>query len=57
MKKTMLVLLLGIFTLTSCSHYVNGGGGGCGHWYPRKFEKTKVFPTRDHPMYRHGKGW
>jgi hypothetical protein len=51
--KKLLGLIVIVVLFSSCSHYVNGGGGGCGVWYPRKFEKTKVFPTRNHPMYRH----
>lgn len=53
MKKLLCFTCILIF-LSSCNRYVNGGGGGCGHWYPKKFEKGKVFPTRSHPMYRSG---
>lgn len=50
--------LLGFFAviiiMSSCSRYVNAGGGGCGVWHPKKFENFKVFTTRSHPMYRMG---
>ena len=28
-----------ILSFSSCNRYINGGGGGCGVWMPRKFEK------------------
>jgi len=55
MKKLLFVVVLGLF-MSSCSYYVNvsGNKGGCKVLAPRKFEKTKFFPTRNHPMYRVG---
>lgn len=43
MKKIIIPLIVLIFlsSLTSCSRYVNAGGGGCGTWYPKKFERDK----------------
>jgi len=43
-----------LILMSSCSRYINAGGGGCGVWMPKKFEKGKVFHTRSHPMYRMG---
>ena len=58
MKKLSLPLLVIVLFLTSCNRYTGvSNGKGCGVWYPKKFEKGKVWVTRDHPMYRHGKGW
>jgi hypothetical protein len=56
MKRLLKLLGFFLFTLimSSCTRYVNSGGGGCGVWHPKKFEKFKVFPTRSHPMYRMG---
>lgn len=56
MKKLLYLACILIF-LSSCSGYKNLGGGGCGHWVPNKFEKGRKLVTRDHPMYRMGKGW
>lgn len=52
--KKLLGFLAVLILMSSCSRYINNGGGGCGAWYPRKFEKAKVFVTRSHPMYRMG---
>jgi hypothetical protein len=37
MKKSILFLIIVIITLSSCSRYVNTGGGGCGVWMPKKY--------------------
>ena len=54
MKKLLFIVVLSLF-MTSCNYYINvGEGGRCKVPAPRKFEKTKFFPTRSHPMYRSG---
>jgi hypothetical protein len=54
MKKLLFIIIIGLF-MSSCSTYINvGEGGRCKVPAPRKFERTKVFPTRSHPMYRMG---
>lgn len=40
MKKIIYLAII-MFSLTSCNHYINLGGGGCGSWAPRKFEKDR----------------
>lgn len=54
--KRLLGFFLFTLTLASCSTYINvaGEGSRCKVPAPRKFERTKVFPTRSHPMYRMG---
>jgi hypothetical protein len=37
MKKITLILIIALFTMSSCSRYVNTGGGGCGVWMPKKY--------------------
>ncbi len=55
MKKLIIIVIIGLF-MSSCSPYVNvgGEGGRCKVMAPRKFEKTRSFPSRSHPMYRAG---
>lgn len=54
--KKLLGFLAVLILMSSCSTYISVGKGsnGCGAFAPRKFERTKVFPTRSHPMYRMG---
>jgi hypothetical protein len=56
MKKLFVFLASAIIILSfsSCNRYTSLGGGGCGAWGPRKFEKdrrmsklTKVIATRN----------
>jgi hypothetical protein len=35
--KKLLGFLAVIIIMSSCSRYTNGGGGGCGVWYPKKY--------------------
>lgn len=46
MKKFMLILIIALFTMSSCSRYVNTGGGGCGVWMPKKFGNDKSHMRR-----------
>lgn len=41
MKKLIVLSVIILISLSSCSRYINNGGGGCGSWHPRKFEKDK----------------
>lgn len=40
MKKNILFAIMIIIFLSSCSRYTNGGGGGCGVWFPKKYTGT-----------------
>jgi hypothetical protein len=46
MKKVILffAVVLFVLSLVSCSRYVREGtyGGGCGVWYPKKFNPNKA---------------
>ena len=46
MKKSILFLIIVIITLSSCSRYVNTGGGGCGVWMPKKFGNDRAHMRR-----------
>lgn len=41
MKKLIpiIIVIIALF-MPSCSRYTNGGGGGCGVWYPKKYTGT-----------------
>jgi hypothetical protein len=54
--KKLLGFLAVLILMSSCSTYINvaSEGSRCKVPAPRKFERTKVFPTRSHPMYRMG---
>jgi hypothetical protein len=41
MKKLIpiIIVIIALF-MSSCSRYTNGGGGGCGVWYPKKYTGT-----------------
>lgn len=39
MKKLLLSILV-LMLLSSCSKYTNLGGGGCGVWVPKKYKGT-----------------
>lgn len=36
MKKLIFIIIIGLF-MSSCSRYMNSGGGGCGVWMPKKY--------------------
>ena len=45
-----------ILTLTSCSRYSGyGTGGGCGVWFPKKFENGGRFRSGNGPSPRFGR--
>lgn len=44
--KKLLGLIVIVIMFSSCSPYVSGGGGGCGVWFPKKFEKDKRHERR-----------
>jgi hypothetical protein len=39
MKKLIVLSVIVLITLSSCSRYINtgGGNGGCGAWMPKKY--------------------
>jgi hypothetical protein len=38
--KKLLGFLAVLILMSSCTRYINGGGGGCGVWMPKKFTGT-----------------
>lgn len=46
MKKLILMLIVVLFTMSSCSKYINTGGGGCGVWMPKKYTGTYKVPSQ-----------
>lgn len=48
MKKLILILIVALFTMSSCSRYVNTGGGGCGVWMPKKYTGTYKAPNTNY---------
>jgi hypothetical protein len=47
MKKFLSAVIIIIF-LSSCSRYINTGGGGCGVWHPKKFENDRAWKSRQY---------
>jgi len=53
MKKLLFIIVLGLF-MTSCSTYMNAGGGGCGVWMPKKYSGAAKQPRNWSSYYRTG---
>ncbi len=44
MKKLIPIIIIALFA-SSCSKYINTGGGGCGVWMPKKYTGTYKAPN------------
>jgi hypothetical protein len=42
MKKSIILSTIILILFSSCSRYINTGGGGCGVWMPKKFGNDRA---------------